>query len=57
MVDNSYFLGAVNTNPYKFQDFAIRTYAMFLNGRQVPNETLTFDTGHEKTSVMSYKTI
>jgi hypothetical protein len=53
MVDND-FLGA--TNPYRFQDFSIRTYAMFVNGSLVP-ETPTFDTGHEKTSVMAYKTI
>jgi len=30
---------------------------MFVNGRQVPNETLTFDTGHETTSVLAYKTL
>jgi hypothetical protein len=30
---------------------------MFVNGRQVPNETLTFDMGHEKTSVVAYKTV
>ena len=30
---------------------------MSVNGRQVPNETLTFDTGHEKTGVMAYKTL
>jgi hypothetical protein len=30
---------------------------MFVNGRHVPNETLTFDLSHEKTSVMAYKTI
>jgi len=57
MVDNTNFLGAINTNPYRCQDFGIRTYAMFVNGRQVPNGTLTFDTAHEKTSVMAYKTI
>ena len=40
MVDNSAFLGAINTNPYRFQDFGIRTYTRFVNGKQVPNETL-----------------
>ena len=53
MVDD--FLGSIDTNPYRFQDFGIRTYAMFVNCRQVP-ETPTFDAGH-KTSVMAYKTI
>jgi len=56
MVEND-FLGAINTNPYRFQDFGIRTYAMFVNGRQVPKETLTFGTGHEKISVVAYKTL
>jgi len=55
-VDND-FLGAINTNPYRFQDFGIRTYVMFVKGREVPNETLTLDTCHEKMSVMSYKTL
>jgi hypothetical protein len=49
-------LDAIDTNPNRFQNFGKRTYAMFVNGRQVPNETPTFDTGH-KTSVMAYKTI
>ena len=57
MVDKSDFLGAINTNFYRFQDFGIRTYAMFVKGRQMPNETPTFDKGHEKTSVMAYKSI
>jgi hypothetical protein len=30
---------------------------MFVNGRQVPNETQTFDTVREKTSVMAYKNL
>ena len=30
---------------------------MFVNGRQVPNEALTFDMRHEKASVMAYKTL
>jgi len=57
MVDNSDFPVAINTNPYIFQDFGNRTYAMFVNGRHVPNETLTFDTDHEKTSVMAHDTL
>jgi hypothetical protein len=30
---------------------------MFVNDRQVPNETLTSDMSHEKTSVIAYKTL
>ena len=36
MVDNSDFLGSINTNLYKFKDFGIRTYAMFVNGIRCP---------------------
>jgi hypothetical protein len=57
MVDNNDFLGTVNSNPYRFQAFGIHTYVMFVNGTQVPNETLTFDMSHEKTSVMAYTTV
>jgi len=28
-----------------------------MNGRQIPSEPLAIDTGHEKTTVMAYKTL
>jgi hypothetical protein len=57
MVENKDFLGTINTNPYKFQYFGLRTLTMFVNGRQVPSETLTIDSGHEKTTTLAYKTL
>jgi hypothetical protein len=57
MADNNDFLGTVNSKLFRFQAFGIHTYVMYLNGRQVPNETLTFDMSHENTSVMVYKTL
>ena len=57
MVDNTDFLGAINTNPYNFQHFGLRTFVMYVNGRQIPTEGLNLDTGHEKTSVMAYNTL
>jgi len=57
MIANTDFLGTINTNPYKFQHFGLRTFVMYVNGRQIPSEPLAIDTAHEKTTVMEYKTI
>jgi len=57
IVENTDFLGAINTNPYNFQHFGLRTFVMYVNGRQIPSEGLNIDTGHEKTSVMAYNTL
>jgi len=57
MVDNTDFLGAVNTNPYNFQHFGLSTFVMYVNGKQIPTEGLNIDTGHEKTSVMAYNSL
>jgi len=51
------FLGTVNTNPYKFQHFGPRTFVMYVNGRQIPSESLSVNPGHEKTNVMGYKAL
>jgi len=57
MIANTDFLGTINTNPYNFQHFGLRTFMMYVNGRQIPSEGLNIDTGHEKTSVMAYNTL
>ena len=57
MIANTDFLGTINTNPYKFQHFGLRTFVMYVNGRQIPSEPLAIDTGHEKTTVMAFKTL
>jgi hypothetical protein len=57
MLSNSEFLGTLQTNPFKFQHFGLRTFVMFVNGRQIPSESLMLDTGHEKTSVLAYQTL
>jgi hypothetical protein len=57
MVDNKVFLGTINTNPYKFKLFGLRTFTMYVNGRQIPSESLTIDPNHEKSTVMAYKTL
>jgi hypothetical protein len=57
MIDNKDFLGTINTNPYKFQHFGLRTFNMIVNGRQIPSEILTIDPSHEKSTTMAYKTL
>jgi len=57
MIANNDFLGTIISNPYNFQHFGLRTFVMYVNGRQIPSEGLNIDPGHEKTTVMAYKTI
>jgi len=57
MIANNDFLGTINTNPYKFQHFGLRTFVIYVNGRQIPTESLAIDPGHEKRTVMAYKTL
>jgi len=49
MLANKDFIGNMNTNPHRFQHFGLRKFAMFVNGKQIPGESLSLDTGHEKT--------
>jgi hypothetical protein len=57
MIANTDFLGTLDTNPCNFQHFGLRTFVMYVNGRQIPSEGLNIDTGPEKTSVMAYNTL
>jgi hypothetical protein len=57
MIANKDFLGTIDTNPFRFQHFGLRTFVMYVNGRQIPSESLSLDTGHEKSTVMGYKTL
>jgi hypothetical protein len=57
MVKNKDFLGSVDSNPYNFRRYKLSNFAMYVNGKQVPNEGLTTNFGHEKTTVMAYRTI
>jgi len=54
---NTDFLGTINTNPYNFQHFGLRTFVMYVNCRKIPSEGLNIDPGHEKTTVLAYNTI
>ena len=57
LIANNDFLGTINRNPYNFQHFGLRTFVMYVNGREIPSESLTIDPGHEKITVMAYKSI
>ena len=48
MIENTDFLGAINTNPYNFQHFGLSTFVMYVNCKQISSEGLNIDTGHEK---------
>jgi hypothetical protein len=57
VIANKDFLGTIDTNPFRFQHFGLRTFVMYVNGRQVPSKSLTKDPSHEKTTVIGYKTL
>jgi len=56
-VKNTEFLGSVTTNPYHFRHYDLSSFALNVNGRQVPTEGLSLGMDHEKTSVMGYRTL
>jgi hypothetical protein len=50
-------LGSVNTNPYNFHHYDLNYLALYVNGKQIPSGRQTMDMGHEKASVMAYRTL
>jgi len=56
-VKNTEFLGSVTKNPYHFRHYDLNSFALNVNGRQVPTEGLSLGMDHEKTSVMGYRTL
>jgi hypothetical protein len=57
MVRNTDFLGTEDSNPIKFRHYDLEHFAMYVSGKQIPSEGLSVDMGHEKTSVMGYRTL
>jgi len=57
MVKNADFISTVDTNSYKLQNYDISDYSQFVNGKQYPNEGLSLGMDHEKTTVMSHRTL
>jgi len=57
MVKNTDFLGSRVSNPYNLRHYDLTNFTMFVNGRQIPSESLSLNMGHEKTSVRGYATL
>jgi len=57
MVKNTDFLGSRNSNPYNLRHYDLTNFIMYVNGRQIPSESLSLIMGHEKTSVKRYATL
>jgi len=48
MVKNADFIDTMDTNPYKFQNYDISDFSLFVKGKQYPNEGLSLGMDHEK---------
>jgi len=57
IVKNTDFLGSRNSNPYNFRHYDMTSFTMYVNGRQIPGESLSLDMSREKTSVKGYATL
>jgi hypothetical protein len=56
-VNNADFLGSRNSNPYNLCHYDLTNFTMYVNGRQIPSESLSLNMGFEKTSVKGYLTL
>jgi len=57
MIKNKDFLGSIDTNPYFFRHYDLSSFALYVNGKQIPGGGLSLDTIHEKKTVMAYRTL
>ena len=57
MVKNTDFLGSRVSNPYNLRHYDLTNFTMFVNGRQIPSESLSLNMDHEKTSLRGYATL
>jgi hypothetical protein len=48
MLKNSDFLGFLDSIPYNFRHYKINSFALNVNGKQIPSEALSLDMSHEK---------
>jgi len=46
---NTDFLGSLNKNPFNFRHYDLRSFTLNVNGKQIPAESVTLNTDHEKT--------
>jgi len=57
MVKNTDFLGSRNSNPYNFRHYDLTSFTMYVNGRQIPSESISLNMSREKRSVKGYATL
>jgi hypothetical protein len=57
MLKNTDFLGSIDSNPYNFRHYNMSNFSLFVNGKQYPNEGLSMDMNHEKSSFLAYNTL
>jgi hypothetical protein len=57
MLKNKNFFGSVDSNPYNFRHYNLSNFVLYVKGKQIPIEGLSLNFGHEKTSVVAYRTI
>ena len=57
MKKNKDFLGSIDTTPYFFRHYYLRSFALYVNGKQIPGGGLSLNTSHEKKTVMAYRTL
>jgi len=57
MVKNTDFLGSRDSKPLNLRHYDLTNFTMYLNGKQIPSESLSLNLGHEKTSVRGYATL
>lgn len=57
MVKNTDMVGSITSNPFMFRHYDLNYFVMYVNGKQVPSGGLTLNMGHEKTSVLGYKSL
>ena len=57
MIWNKDFLGSIDTNPYSLRHYDLSSFALYVNGKQIPGGSPSLDTSHEKKTVMAYRTL
>jgi hypothetical protein len=50
-------LDSIDTNPFQFRHYDISHFARFVNGKLIPSGGFHLHTGHEKTTVMGYRSL
>ena len=56
LLDHTVFLGSLTKNPFRFHNFDMNYFNLYINGKQITSGCLHMDTAREKWSVMAYRT-